>query len=396
MVRGFAFPSALIVCTLCSQARAVDFSFQGYADLRVIAPADEKSWLDGGLGKFRYGSAQPDPDFTFPEAVGQGTLSLADDLRLVATARVEPRQRSGIDLLDAYVVYTPGAEDDWHWSAKAGAFFPPFALENADLGWTSPYTLTPSAINSWIGDELRTIGGEASVMRQTGIGTWSLTASLFCCNDPAGVLIANGGWTLDDRPSGLFETLPTPGTSPIVRTPLFRELDNRAGWYVGAAWSLAGIGKLSLYRYDNDADAMITRGNASGWRTDFWSAGWETHAGAWSVLAQGLAGRTVIAFLGGSAATKFESAYALAAYDIDSDWRVAARAEIFGTMAGPDSPYSEHGHAFTAAVSWTPKAWIRVTGEIIALDSTRGERTFFGMSPQQSQTQFQLNGRFFI
>ena len=47
------------------------------------------------------------------------------------------------------------------WSVKAGAFFPTISLENDDLGWTSPYTLTPSAINSWIGEELRTIGSEA-------------------------------------------------------------------------------------------------------------------------------------------------------------------------------------------------------------------------------------------
>ena len=51
---------------------------------------------------------------------------------------------------------------------KTGAFFPTISLENDDLGWTSPYTLTPSAINSWIGDELRTIGSEAILRCDTG------------------------------------------------------------------------------------------------------------------------------------------------------------------------------------------------------------------------------------
>ncbi len=46
---------------------------------------------------------------------------------------------------------------------KSGAFFPTISLENDDLGWASPYTLTPSAINSWIGDELRSIGSEATM-----------------------------------------------------------------------------------------------------------------------------------------------------------------------------------------------------------------------------------------
>ena len=52
-------------------------------------------------------------------------------------------------------------------SVKAGAFFPAISLENDDLGWTSPYTLTPSAINSWIGEELRTIGSEGILRYDT-------------------------------------------------------------------------------------------------------------------------------------------------------------------------------------------------------------------------------------
>ena len=46
---------------------------------------------------------------------------------------------------------------------KAGAFFPTISLENDDIGWTSPYTLSASAINTWIGEELRTIGTEGTL-----------------------------------------------------------------------------------------------------------------------------------------------------------------------------------------------------------------------------------------
>ena len=63
----------------------------------------------------------------------------------------------------------PAAAGPVSWSVKTGAFFPTISLENDDLGWTSPYTLTPSAINSWIGEELRTIGSEAILRYDTGV-----------------------------------------------------------------------------------------------------------------------------------------------------------------------------------------------------------------------------------
>ena len=77
-----------------------------------------------------------------------------------------------------------------------------------------------------------------------------LTAALICCNDPAGVLIADRGWTLDDRPTGLFEEVRMPDATLELfhapfpdRTPLFLEIDSHVGWYAGASWSKAGIGK---------------------------------------------------------------------------------------------------------------------------------------------------------
>ena len=90
----------------------------------------------------------------------QGDLKIGDDLSAVAVLRGEPEQRTGIDMLEGYVSWHPAAAGPVSWSVKTGAFFPTISLENDDLGWTSPYTLTPSAINSWIGEELRTIGSE--------------------------------------------------------------------------------------------------------------------------------------------------------------------------------------------------------------------------------------------
>ena len=78
---------------------------------------------------------------------------------------VEPKDRAGIDALELYTSYRPQL-DDWNVNVKAGAFFPPFSLENTELGWTPYWTLTPSAIDSWFGDELRAIGTEFTVEKR--------------------------------------------------------------------------------------------------------------------------------------------------------------------------------------------------------------------------------------
>ena len=145
----------LFAVCLAGNAKALDLTddltINGYLDVRAVAPADPKTWLEGGLGKFRYGGAQKfgtegvlQADYNF-----EG-LNLAG-LHLISVWRAEPETPSVIDALETYLRYDDMA-GDLGWSVKAGAFFPTISLENDDIGWTSPYTLTPSAVNSWIGD----------------------------------------------------------------------------------------------------------------------------------------------------------------------------------------------------------------------------------------------------
>jgi hypothetical protein len=384
-------------------ARAFDFSVHGYGDLRLVAPPPQTSWLDGGLSKFRYGG---NTHLRFAEAVAQGDLSF-DDFDAVAVLRAEPEQRSGIDALEAYLSWHPQADGDFSWSVKTGAFFPAISLENGDLGWTSPYTLTPSAINSWIGNELRTIGSEATLRWHTAnAGTISVIGAVTCCNDPAGILMADRGWSMDDRPSGLFERVLMPDATerlfhvtPPARTGLFDEIDNRPGWYLGLDWQIAGIGKLSVLRYDNDGDPAAHTVNDTAWDTRFYSAGFRTQIDSLVLIAQALRGQTVVVPRPGSISdTQFQSAFLLASYDLD-DWRFSMREDVFQTrhLGSTPSVMSEDGHAFTAAVSWSGYDWLRITGEVLVMDSRRGEYLSDGFpSAQVGQTQTQLSARFFF
>lgn len=383
---------------VASEALAVEVSFDGYIDLRLVVPPKEVGWVDGGLGKTRFGGDQPSPNFRIAEAIGQGTVAVTNDLHAVAVLRLEPEQRTGVDILETYVTWHPEAVGDWRWTVKAGAFFPSISVENDDLGWTSPYTLTPSAINSWVGNELRTIGGESALAWSGGYGTFTAVGSLFCCNEPAGVLMAERGWTLDDRPTALFERVRIPDATAKLygipgpsRTGMFENIDGRIGRYGGVKWDIPGIGQIAILNYDNDADPDAFTSRDASWFTRFWAMSLKTRILGMAMLAQGMTGDTTIGDNAGDYfTTDFRSAFALASYDFGS-WRVSGRGDVFETRNWPSFPLmDESGHSFTAAVSWYPRDCLRLTAELLLVDSRRGE------TGAQANTQFQLSVRTFL
>src|SRR6185437_13141958 len=156
------------------------------------------------------------------------------------------------------------------WSFKVGEFFAPVSLENDAIGWTSPWTLTPSAINSWIGEEFRTIGAEARIEWRGAAQSVEGIVALVRNNDPAGELLAARGWSLSDLTSGVGSRVREPdvyavdnfATVPLRFNP-FLENDDRVGWYAGGRWKANGLGGLSFLRYDNEADASSHSGGSS-------------------------------------------------------------------------------------------------------------------------------------
>jgi hypothetical protein len=404
MRSGLLIPAMLFAALAKAQALEVsdDLTITGYGDLRVVAPAQPQSWLDGGLGKFRYGGS--DTKLRAAEAVLQADFTLADGLHAVTLLRAEPQTPGVVDALETYLRYTPAADGDISWSVKAGAFFPTISLENDDLGWASPYTLTPSAINSWIGDELRTIGSEATLRWKTDAGTLSLMGALTCCNDEAGIVMADRGWAMDDRPSGLFERVRLPTATMAIfhaplyaRTGLFDEIDGTPGWYAGATWQMPDIGKITVTRYDNEADPAAVTTRDTAWRTQFWNFGARTAIGSVTLIAQQMSGSTEIVSRGNPNLTKFESGFLLASTDV-GDWRFSLREDLFQTRRAhaANNTWSEDGDAFTASASWSPRDWLRLTGEVIAMHTRRGEYLPAGLGPERNDTQTQVSSRFFF
>ncbi|HEX4292697.1 MAG TPA: hypothetical protein VHZ29_01045 [Rhizomicrobium sp.] len=373
-------------------ARAAEFDIHGFGDVRLVAPPAQDAYLDGGLGKLRFG--EDDDTVKLGDFVGEATLT-DGAWSAQADARLNTDYGPAIDLLEGFVRYAPAATTQWRWSVRAGAFFPGLSLENEQIGWSTFWTVTPSAIDSWVGSELRTIGAEGTVEWRSNGNDVTLAGALFGFNDSAGVLVAERGWNFDDRPTGLFEKsrLPDAVAHRPLDIALFREIDDTPGWYLDLSYELDGTTGVEIMRYDNEADPMRPRA----WHTAFWDFGLRQQIGTVTLLAQAMHGDTLIrpspaAFI----ATDFDAAYLLAGWDLD-DWQLAARADIFQTRtrtaALAPSPLSEDGHAFDVTASWRLRAWLRLSAEYLLVEDTRAQRTLDGDAPHQTETQFQFVAR---
>ena len=62
-------------------------------------------------------------------------------------------------LSEAYLVFKPTPAGDTRYSVRAGLFYPPVSQEHQGPAWIDADMITPSAINSWIGEEVKVVGG---------------------------------------------------------------------------------------------------------------------------------------------------------------------------------------------------------------------------------------------
>jgi len=396
------------LCLCCSNAAAQSVAWQGYLDLRLAQPASQQDWSDGGLGRTRFGGGGGDTAVT---AALAGTWQIAPAWQASATLQFQSDQRRPLDVLDGTLRFRPASTNAWRWSAKIGAFFPPVSLENDAIGWTSPWTLTPSAINSWVGEELRSIGIQLQVEHRGEAATWHATASAFGRNDPAGDLLASRGWAMGDLTSGLHARPREPDvyasqtrTQPPVLFEPFLEIDHRIGWYAGITREGLDGSKLTLLRYDNRGDpeawTMVAGRRLFAWRTRFWSVGGQLQLGKIELLAQAMDGSTAFEPVPGLYLdSRFSAGYLLAAWRTDSAWQPVLRVDGFRIRQLPGTqkaPLSEHGNAVTFALNWrTSERW-RLSGEVLRIDSARNQRLLEGLDPRQVDVQMQLSLRYFF
>jgi hypothetical protein len=386
--RWFAFALA---CTVPAFVNAQEVKVHAFVDARLVdAPSDE-SFIDGGPGRTRYGDDAHGARFGAAGIVA--TAQLTPSVFALADVQVQRTDHNDWQVPEAYVRYRPMSLSAWRLALKGGVYFLPISLENDGIGWTSPWTITPSALNSWVGEEIRGIGADIREEWRGESGTATFGGGLVRHNDVAGRVLAKRGWSLSDVTIGLGGKLPEPSADGEHESySPFSSIGGRTGWYADAGWKSPQGFELRALRYDNRADPSafhVYDGDERifAWRTRFWSLGSQLETGPVTWIAQGMDGDTEICPPGGCFRMRYQSGFLLAGWNRGA-WRPTLRYETFRTW-----PDGERGHALTAALNWRPLDWLRLTAEWLHVDATRAERTDFGLGPRERGNQVQLLAR---
>lgn len=304
-----------------------------------------------------------------------------------------------------YLKYRPLSASTIKPEVKVGAFYPAVSAENTDIAWLSPHFLSNSAINSWIGEELRTGGVEFSV-RQNGRQvrsnwSWKVLASLFKGNDTTGTLLSWRGFALHDRQSlynDRVNFLPIPGVIDEDRlgapawTEPFREIDNRFGYYLGTHVAYKRSAEIRYYYYDNNADAnVVDPDRIYAWHTRFHSFTLRYLARPeLTVFSQLLVGDTRMGE--GIVDNDFKSGFVAAVYSM-IPYTVAARADWYQVNDNDNyalDPNGSTGRAFTISAGRNISDNFSITAEWQINSGTQQNLRFFQDSERFTEHLFQL------
>lgn len=148
-----------LVPTLCLAQSEIagPEAFEGSIDLRASVVGGEAGWIDHGFGKLREGGAT--------------------DRDTKLCTRASP---------------------------------PSISQEHSGSHWGVTDTITPSAANSWVGEEVKVIAIEPAIEHRVGQHRVKLTGGLFRQNDTSGTLLSCRGWALHDLRATIHTELPLP------------------------------------------------------------------------------------------------------------------------------------------------------------------------------------------
>jgi hypothetical protein len=389
---------SLVLVAVSVAAQATDWELS--LDTRAVYSDADRSVMDGGFAPVRF-----DRDDSVVQ-LGRARLALTQPIGELWSARLDAsiyddKGGSLAGVTEAYLQFRPYPREGYRLRVKAGAFYPPVSLENRASGWDSPYTISYSAIDSWMAVEVRTIGLEANLdWLGTRLGhrfDLGVTAAVFGWNEEAGSVLAGTGFALTDRQTALFGRVGQPGVPPLYGEQPFLQVDGRVGGYAGIEGRYLDRITVRLLRYDNRADPTATDAvaNTVAWNTRFTSAGLRAESGAgWTGIVQWLQGETTIAPGGSAAEWPFNSVYGLVSRHIGRH-TLSARYDRFNVEVRGVEDGAQTGHAWTAAYAFDVSARWRVCLEWLQVQSQDYNRQdLLGESPWSTQTQFQLAVRY--
>src|SRR5215467_12132233 len=389
---------AALLLAASGLAQATDW--EASLDVRLVDSSAERSFIEGGMGQVRF-----DKDDALVQ-LGRARFALTQRFGELWSAHLDlsiwdDKEAHLLGVTEAYLQFRPYPFKGYRVRVKAGAFYPPVSLENRAGGWESPYTLSFSAINSWLATEIRTLGVEGQIEwlgTRTGHSfDLAATGGVYGWNEGAGTVIAGTGFLLHDRQTPLFGMVGQPGVPPLDGARPFQEIDGRAGVYAGLEGRYLDRVVVRVLRYDNRADpsAYDAASDEIAWETRFTSAGVRAESsGGWTLIAQYLDGDTTIVPGGTTLTWEFRSAFALLARRFGRN-TLSARYDTFWVSPQGFASGSQDGHALTAAYAFDADAhwrfaleWLRIVG------SSSNREQYYGLNPQVRDTQVQLAVRY--
>jgi hypothetical protein len=374
-------------------------------DARIVGADGEQGWLDGGYGKARFDGAK-NGDFKLRPQLAEADIiwqpRFTWSLTGTVVAIAQRGQQHPVDLSEAALQFKPLLPGRTRLTVRAGLYWPAISLEHSGPEWAVTDTITPSAINSWIGDEVKIVGTEATAATTAGRHRIAATLGVFGFNDTAGTLLAFRGWALHDEKATAFGLQPLPPLNAFMQgaqAPETRpvvEIDHRVGWYAKLGWSPSEHVELQGFHYDNRADPhAVTSAQQWGWRTRFDNLGAIASFGHFQLKAQALSGRTEMGYPMPSTIwvdTKFRSAFLLMTRIFDHG-SISARAEAFGTRSHGSvltALDSEDGWALTAAARREIAPHLTLLAEVLHVDGRKDARIATGLAPRQRTNQVQI------
>lgn len=428
-IRMILFRKAFLIFALCCLPHAVwaeiqsqgeqeklheisqeewSISFSGLADFRFVHTGSERNWQNGstsgvgGRGRTRYGGRDTDQDGlgnTDASEFHLSQFSLVSEVKYkknyFALIQInfddlaDENDRSGnFGITQAFLGAKFRLEENWFLETKFGQLFPPISLEHPRIAWTTKYTVTPSAINSWVSEELRPTGAEFRLLWEQESGAWQAYLLPFSRNDTAGTVLSFRGWAIHDFQSRTGSRLRVNQSSMAPTGSLsdpYKEIDGALSYLAGLRYDYKNSISLQYSYWDSSA-RQNSRDfqNDYAWNTRFHHLGFRYHVNEdLTFLHQYLIGSTK---MGPDAALAVDndiwSWYLLASYVCDLH-RFSIRYEQFGVKdleatAGDDN--NSRGSAWTLAYIYGLADLHSIGLEYINVESRRAGNDGLGSS----------------
>lgn len=403
--------TGLLCCTHYARA---DVDIYGFVTAQAIASQSTTSWNEGGFGRLDTGDDDRDAVTLHGYVDSNFAIDWQINSALHATlhglARADDAGDAGKDIgiVEAYASYQVVDKPTYDVSVSVGQRFFPTALEASDQLWQSPYTLTYSALNSWIAHEFRPIGVEVDYFQLIGNSGINFAFNAFKGNDASGSQLAWGGWRNSQRLTVFNEILPLPPLSSLQPTgpfwrqrdegskPFSRDLDGRWGYAAMAEIILSENFRVTLSTVNNRGDLYLY-GKEYAWYTEFSIAGMQwTVNDDWELLGEYCRGDTVMGPYAIQVNADYNTAYAIVSWHRQRQ-RISLRAETFqiDDHDGAGINSDEDGHSITLAYFYQPSDW-RLGIELTRVDAARIAAAQSGFSPDTDGNQLIAELRYFF